>query len=173
MTANFYAAPSHMAGGFIVYGGYRRQRGAGVFGSFRKFMAPIGRQALSGVKAIARNKTVQDIAKKAAQKGAEVLTGVAVDALQGRDIGQSFKERSRNAALTALTGEPVTTTGPAKRAASSSIHRQSRKRKAQSAKKLKQKKNRILPAKVLLKEPPAKRRRIALSRAALNRKQLF
>ena len=106
MNANFYTAPTNMSGGYTVYGGYRRQRGAGIFGSFRKYMAPIGRQAFSGLKSIARNKTVQDIAKKAAAKGAEVLTGVAVDALQGRNIGESLRERGREVALRTLTGEP-------------------------------------------------------------------
>ena len=166
MTNNFYSAPSSMTGGYIVYGGYRRQRGAGLFGSFRNFMAPIGKQALSGVKAIARNKAVQDIAKKAAMKGAEVLTGVAVDALQGQNIGDSLKNRSRQAALETLTGQ-----------SSTPIHNRGRKRKAaksknRQVKRFKQKK-RMGPAKTILNTPPAKKRRTSLSRAALNRKKLF
>ena len=158
MASNFYAAPSYMTGGYAVYGGYRRQRGAGILGSFRNFMAPIGRQALQGIKSIARNKTVRDIAKQAAAKGAEVLTGVAVDALQGRNIGESFRERGREAALRTLTGQSGPTPGQKKR---------------KKSKKLKQKK-RMLPAKSLLQGPPAKKRRHnKLSRAALNRKKLF
>ena len=122
MNHNFYSAPSSMSGGYIVYGGYRRQRGAGFRASFRNFMAPIktqaasfakqaGKQAVRGIKALARNETVRNIAKTAATKGAEVLTGVAVDALHGRDAGESFRERSRQAALDVLTGkeEPTQT----------------------------------------------------------------
>lgn len=117
-VAHFYAAPSNQSGGFIVYQGARRQRGAGSFGSFRRFMAPVGRQALQGIKTVgrqavqgiktvARNKTVQNIAKQAAAKGAEIATGVAVDALQGRNIGEALKERSRDVALRTLTGQPA------------------------------------------------------------------
>ena len=90
MSVNFNTAPSNMTGGMIMYGGYRRQRGAGAFGSFRKYMAPIGRQVLQGLKSIAKNKTVRSRAKTAAQKGAEVTTSVAVDALQRRDICEAF-----------------------------------------------------------------------------------
>ncbi len=163
MSSNFYSAPSYMTGGFTIYGGYRRQRGAGIFGSFRKIMAPIGRQAISGLKKVAQNKTVQDIAKKAAAKGAEVLTGVAVDALQGRNIGESFKERGRDVALRTLTGQAPAPTSVAP----------SRKRKRSKSvrKKLKQRK-RLPPARELLK-PPAKRRRHSVSRAKANRKNLF
>ena len=186
MNTNFYAAPSHMTGGtFTVYGGYRRQRGAGILGSFRQYMAPIGRQALSGIKQIARNKTVQNIAKQAAAKGAEVLAGVAVDALQGRNIGDSLKQRSRDVALRTLVGEPMPTAIPDKPTVSS-VTRNNRKRKAKSnskrkpppppppprkrqVKQLKQRKRQA----VRIKAPIAKKRRRTLSRAALNREDLF
>lgn len=175
MNSNFYSAPSTMAGGYTVYGGYRRQRGAGVFGSFRKYMAPIGRQALSGmktvgkhaargVKKLAKNKLVQNIAKKAAETGAEVLTGVAVDALQGRNVGESLKSRGREVLMNKLTGD-------AHDPAPSPPRRKSRK----STKKLKQKK-RSASANSFKQgppPPPTKKRRRVLSRAALNRKQLF
>ena len=157
MTSDFYVAPSYMTGGYTVYGGYRRQRGAGIFGSFRKMMAPVGKQAWSGIKKVAKNKTVQKIAKQAAKKSAEVLTAVAVDALQGRDIGESLKERARNATLESLGAMPPP---PRKRA----------------VRNLKQKK-RLPPAKTFV-QPPAKKRRNRRplrthSRAALNRKNLF
>lgn len=152
MAHNFYTAPSYMTGGYAVYGGSRRQRGGGIFASFRNAMAPFGRQALAGLKSIAKNKTVRKIARQAAEKSAGVLAGVAVDALQGRDVGQSFKERARDATLESLGAAP--TAAPAKR---------NRKRK------LKQKKR--LPT--ARPQPPAKKRRRNLSRAALNRKNLF
>ena len=158
MNNAFYTAPSYMAGGYTVYGGYRRQRGAGMFGSFRKMMAPIGRQAFRGLKTIAKNKTVRQIAKQAAQKSAEVLSGVAVDALQGRNVGDSFKERARNAALESLGVNPpdeYAKPAPRKRA----------------VRKLKQKK-RSAPVKTIV-QPPIKKRRRTQSRAALNRKNLF
>ena len=104
MSTNFYTAPSYMTGGYAVYGGYRRQRGGGIFGSFRTMMAPMGRQMVKGMKSMAANKTVRKIAKKVAEKGAEVAAGVALDALHGRNIGESIKERSRDAALQAITG---------------------------------------------------------------------
>ena len=160
MSANFYSIPSNQVGGFIVYGNHRRQRGAGAFGSFRKFMAPIGRQALSGIKSIAKNKTVQNIAKKAAAKGAEVLTGVAVDALHGRNVHESLKERSRNAALEALTGESAQSNPPItkkRKRAGSSIKSTPSGKKRKRTKSLKQKKRKAsLQA---LKAPVAKRRR--------------
>lgn len=150
MSNSFYSAPSAMSGGFTVYGGYRRQRGGGIFGSFRKMMAPVGKQAWSAMKKVASNKTVQSIARKAAEKGAEVVAGVAVDALQGRNIGESIKERARDAALQSL-GVPPSNAVPQKR--------------------FKQKK-RLAPAKNIF-EPPAKKQRRTISQAALNRKNLF
>jgi hypothetical protein len=112
-------------------------------------LAPIGRQALQGMKSIANNKTVRHLAKEAAKRGTEVLAGVAVDALQGRNVGEALTERSREMALRALTGEG---NKPVKKRKQ---FKQSRKRP---------KKNHSQP-------PPNKRRR--LSRAALNRKSLF
>jgi hypothetical protein len=125
-----------------------------MFGSFRKMMAPIGRQALTGLKSLARNKTVQRIAKQAAEKSAEVLAGVAVDAIQGRNAGESFKERAQNAALEALG---VT-------------HSENQVPRKRRVRKLKQRKR---TARKAIVEPPAKKRRQAYSRAALNRKHLF
>ena len=160
MSANFYSIPSNQVGGYIVYGSQRRQRGAGVFGSFRKFMAPIGRQALAGVKSIAKNKTVQDIAKKAAAKSAEVLTGVAVDALQGHNVHESLKERSRIAALEALTGKSAAESTPVtkkrKRTGASAISTPSAKKQKQ-VKRLKQKKRSA--SFQAIKAPAAKKRK--------------
>lgn len=77
---------------FAVYGGYRRQRCAGLFGSFRNYLAQVGRQALNGVK-LASNKTEQN-REKGDRNRAEVLTSVAVDALQDGKVGESLMERS-------------------------------------------------------------------------------
>ena len=54
-----------MSGGsFTIYSGARRQQGGAFLGSLRRFMAPIGRTAWSGMKSLARNKTVRSVAKK-------------------------------------------------------------------------------------------------------------
>ena len=150
-----------MIGGssFGVYSGARRQRGGGFFGSMRRFMVPIGRTALSGIKRIAANKTVQKIAKKAAEKGAEVLTTAAVDALQGRNFGEALKNRSREVALTTLTGQAATP-------------RPSQRRR------LKQSRKRALPmsdkySSIATPPPPPKRRRKKSTRASIHRKELF
>lgn len=136
MSTDFYAAPSYMTTGYTVYGGYRRQRGAGVFSLLRKMMAPVGRQAFKGIKAMANKKTVQNITKKVAEKEAEVAATVAIDTLQGRNVGDSIKERSREAALAAIAPNPQ----PSPR----------------WKRKLKQKKRSSL---IITKPPPKKRRR--------------
>lgn len=157
MSANFYAKPTYMSGGaFTIYSGSRRQIGGGFLGSIRKAMAPIGRTALQGLKTIARNKTVRGIAKQAAKRGADVLANVAVDALQGRDIGQSFRERGKEAALGALVGEPSGQATPKRRRSA----------------KLKQRTS--VPSSQIKSSRGRKRRRgNNLSRAALNRDTLF
>ena len=176
MTTNFYMSPSHMTGGYTVYGGYRRQRGGKLFGSFRKIMAPIGKQlargakqVARGVKHIAKNKTVQKLAKKAAEKGAEVAAGVAIDALHGRDLGQSIKERSREAALEVLT--PSERSAP-RRVTNRKLKQSSRKPSASIITRAPARKR---STSTKLQGPKSKRRRYRrrLSRAALNRKDLF
>jgi len=155
MSANFYSAPTYMSGGaFTIYSGSRRQMGGGFLGSLRSAMAPMGRNILKGFKSLARNKTVQDIAKTAAQKGAEVLTGVAVDALQGQNIGQSLEARSKRAALEALIGnkEPV-------------AKRRKVTIKSEKSKKVFKQKNGI--------KRKNKSSKGKLSRAELNRRELF
>ena len=146
-------------GAFTIYSGSRRQRGGGFLGSLRRSLAPIGRQAFRGIKTIAKkvaaNKTVRQVAKKAAQQGAEILGNVAVDALTGRDVGQSIKQHTQQAALRAIVGDNVPPPPP----------RQS------SSNKLKQRK-RLAPVSNTF--TARKRRRINnLSRASLNRQDLF
>lgn len=216
MTDAFYSAPSHMAGGYIVYRGQRRQRGAGTFGSIRSIMAPMrrptmrgirtagrttmrgmrragqstrkgmrsvgktvlkgvkrtGRTAVKGAKSLAKNKTFRNIAKLAATKGAEVLTSVAVDALQGRNVGESFKDRGREVALRSLgaaeTSSPRSSTPLSKRKQKRVINQEIKR-----LRKLKQNK-RPAADDIHFVAPPKKRRRPrGLSRAALNRRQLF
>ena len=162
MSSAFYSTPTYMSGGaFTIYSGTRRQKGGGFFGSIRKVISPVGRNMLKGIKTIARNKTVQDIAKVAARKGAEVLTNVAVDALQGQHIGRSLGQRTKQAALETLTGN------------TSSIEPAPKRRKVtvksayiNTSTKLKQKKG-------LKRKKKITRGKKRLSRAELNRKQLF
>ena len=188
MAANFYASPSSMTGGFNfpVYSGKRRQRGGKLFGSFRNFMAPIGKQLLQGVKTVARNQTVQNVAKNLAKRGTEVLASVAVDALHGRNVGEAFKERTREAALSALTGSP---SAHEPRVNHQSLSTQALEPPAKILKQRRQPIQSIPPAavKALQNKRPAsrsssikryqskrkKRRRGNLSRAELNREELF
>jgi len=161
MATNFYSVPTYMSGGaFSVYAGSRRQLGGGFFSSLRSSLKPVGRTMLTGMKNIAKNKTFQEIAKTAAQKGAEVLTGVAVDALQGQHIGKSLEERSKRAALEALIGNDDSPP-PSKRRKTKI---QPRKTTRKVVKGLKQK---TFPKRI------SKQTRNKLSRAALNRKLLF
>ena len=136
-----------MIGYLPIYTRARRYRGGGFFNFTRKFMAPIGRSMFSGVKSLARNKTFQKIGKKALQKGVEVTANVAVDALQGRNVGESIRDHSRQAALNALVGPD-------------------------KPRKLKQRKRRASAA-VLHKSQTKRKRRKTTLRAALNRKHLF
>lgn len=110
MASNFYAAPTYASSGgapFPVYAGGRRQVGGSVLGSLRQLLAPVGSAAMRGLKTVASNKTLQNmgktIATEAAKKGAQVLTNVAVDALQGKNAQESLKEHSTAAALEVLT----------------------------------------------------------------------
>ena len=151
MSSNFYAAPSYMSGGsFTIYSGSRRQRGGGFLGSMKRYMAPIGRTAFKGMKSLARNKVVRNLAKQAAQKGTEVLAGAAVDALQGRNLGEALRERGREVALKSLTG------GPPQRSSSKRKLKQRKKRKLS-----------VASTKLTSTKPKVKRRRKS------KRKELF
>lgn len=180
MAAEFYAQPSYMAGGlFTVYSGSRRQRGGSFLGSVKKYIVPAGRTALrgvkaagrlavKGVKAAAKNEAVREVAKKALEHGLMIGTNVAVDALQGRNVGEAIKERAREHALQTLTGAPAVNTTdvtPTARAVS-----QPKRRKRKRSRKLKQSTPAIGKPNT---QPAAKRRRTELSRARLNRRQLF
>lgn len=168
----FYSTPSYMSGGGIIYKGSRpRFRGGSFFGSLRTSLAPIGRQALQGMKNLAKNETVRNMAKAAAKRGAELLTTVAVDALQGRNAAESFKERSKELALRTLTGAD-NHPPPAKKRRSNKTKKAKKVLSAPSSsspKALKQSRKR--GKKQSRKLPATKKRK--LSRASLNRKNLF
>lgn len=166
MTSSFYANPSYMNGGsFTIYSGSRRQRGGGFLGSLRSVMKPVGQNIIKGVKAIARNKAVQDIAKAAAQTGTQLLANVAVDALHGQDIRDSFSNRGKQAALNILTGD---NDSPPSKKRKMIVNNNSSYVNTQEApsRKLKQKKGKTIVRKNY-------RRQKRLSRAELNRKDLF
>ena len=181
MVANFYSKPSSMTGGLLpIYAGKRRLKGGKLFGSLRNFMAPIGKQILHGLKTVAKNKSVQNIAKEVAKRGTEVLANVAVDALQGRHVGESFKERAKEAALNAITGNNNSR---------STVNHQSQSLQTTPARKFKQRQRqrqksikpsgqarKKRPAKSLTRnyQPLRKRRRSGkLSRALRNQEDLF
>ena len=158
MTApGFYNSPSYMSGGYTVYGGTRRQRGGSIFGSIRKMFAPVGRRAIDEVKNVATL-----AARKTAAKGAQVLSGVALDAIRGRNIGDSFKKRGTAAAMQSLeeTLAPL---------AQGNYPPRKKQKQQPPAKKLKQRKKSTAP----IKRAPLKKRNRKLSRAALNRNRLF
>lgn len=160
-------------GSFTIYSGARRQRGGGIFGSMRSYLAPVARKAFSGVKSFARNKTVQKIAKQAAQKGAEVLTSATVDALQGRDFGESIKSRIKQTALNTLTGQSYAAPETPQRVETKL--KQSRKRPLPITN-IKQSRKRTLPITNTYRSQPKRKRRRrgqTTSLAALNREELF
>lgn len=177
MDVAFYSRPTYMTGGVLpVYSGRRRFRGGGIFSSIRTALAPIGRQVLQGVKTIAKNSTVRNFAKEVGKRGTQVLANVAVDALQGRNVGEAFKERSRQAALTALTGEdlePMDVSEPI-----APVYEPTVKSSQSSSRAKKQvfalKQNKRTPSiQAVRKAALTKRKAKRLSRAALNRKDLF
>lgn len=93
MTVEFYSQPTSASGGsFRVYTSSRPQNGSGVLSSLVSFLAPIGRFAMRALRG--------RIGKRVAAKGAEVLTGVAADALRGKRVGESVKKRSLEALST-------------------------------------------------------------------------
>lgn len=153
MSIEFYSRPTFMSGGlYRVYAGSRPQHGSGILSNIRSYMAPLGSTALRGLKSVARNKTFRQVAKKAAEKGAEVLTGVAVDALQGEHIGESLKSRSRQAALETLVGPPSNN---------------SRRKKLKQNQKSKKTKKRLPSATEAIKQPVTKKRRLKINRGEL------
>ena len=102
--SSFYGAPSYMSGGFTTYSGVRRQRGGNILGALGKLIVPAGRTALKGIMDVAKSQGVRRLAQKGVEQAVAVGTSVALDALQGRNVGESIKQRSREAALAALTG---------------------------------------------------------------------
>ena len=162
-----------MSGGsFTIYSGARRHRGGSFLGSLSRFVAPLGRQAFSGIKQLAQNKTVRNIAKQAIARGAEAAANVTADALQGRNVANAIKQHSREAANSvlddAMASPPrklkqkkakavkvVSYSIPNKKTRSAANKTRGRKRKQSSS------------------QPPPSKRRRKLSRAAQQRKELF
>ena len=141
MAAEFYSKPTFATGGmYHVYNSSRPQNGSGVLGSVASFLTPMGKLAMRGLSS--------KIGKKVAAKGAEVLTGVAVDALRGQRVGESMKKRSRDAALEALTSSY---TKPAKKL-------KQKQKKKQAVKR---------PASVNTSTTRSKKRRVTLPRGDL------
>ena len=80
MTVDFYSQPTFASRGkYRVYNSSRTQNGSGILSSIASFLAPMGKRLLSS------------FGKKVAAKGAQVLTGVAADALRGQRVGDSIK----------------------------------------------------------------------------------
>ena len=179
MIDNFYTSPSYMSGGaYTIYSGARRHRGGSFLGSLSRFMAPISRQAVSGLKTLAQNKTVRDIAKQAITRGAEAAANVTADALQGRDIADAIKQHSKEAAFNVYADATQPQSRKLKqkkdkvgKVVTYSLPAQKRKRPtavaaATKSRGIKRKKSSSRPS------PPSKRKR-SLSRAERQRKELF
>ena len=85
-TAAFYSQPSYVqrGGGLPVYSGSRRQRGGSILGALKSFIMPIFQ-------------TVKRTAlKQGKQAAVKMAKDVAVDAITGRNIGNSIKTRGIN-----------------------------------------------------------------------------
>ena len=80
--SNFYAAPSHMTGGFTIYSGSRRQRGGFLLGSLGKLLIPAG-------KALAKR-----IGAKAAEMAATTALGSTIKRIKRRFTRKKSKAAS-------------------------------------------------------------------------------
>ena len=80
--SNFYAAPSHMAGGFTIYSGSRRQRGGNLLGSLGRLLVPAG-------KAI-----VKRVGQKAAEMAAATSLSSTISGIKRRFTGKKSKAAS-------------------------------------------------------------------------------
>ena len=85
-TAQFYSQPSHVGGGFPVYSGSRRQSGGNIFGALSRMVLPL----------------LRPLGKALGRRAIGVASNVALDALNGKSVGQSFKQRSAAAAKKGL-----------------------------------------------------------------------
>lgn len=175
MTDTFYTSPSYMSGGsYTIYSGARRHRGGSFLGSLSRFIAPISRQAVSGLKTLSRNKTVRNIAKQAITRGAEAAANVTADALKGRNVADAIKQYSTEAAFNAYSDatQPVSrklkqNNDKSGKVVSYSLPTQKRKLTASAKTKgIKRKKSISQPS-------PSNKRKRSLSRAERQRKELF
>ena len=85
-TAAFYSQPSYVqrGGGLPVYSGSRRQRGGSILGALKSFIMPI----FQTVK--------RSVVKQGKQAALNMAKNVALDAISGRNIGNSIKTRGIN-----------------------------------------------------------------------------
>ena len=82
-TAHFYSQPTYVqrGAGLPVYSGSRRQRGGSILGALKGFIMPF----LGGVK----NRAL----KRAKSEAFGLVKDVALDAMSGKNVGQSLKTR--------------------------------------------------------------------------------
>lgn len=171
-----------MSGGaFTIYSGARRHRGGSLLGSLSRFVAPLGRQAFTGIRKLAQNKTVRNIAKQAIAKGAEAAANVTADALQGRNVADALKQHSKQAVVTVLDDTMQSPPPPPRKLKQkkartgkvvtySPITPQKRKRSgAPKPRGIKRKRKRSSSR----SSPPSKQRKRSLSRSQRQRKELF
>ena len=87
---DLYSKPFSGAGGMPYFVGSRRQYGGNIFGALTRIIAP----ALKHV--------VKPLAKNVFHKALNVGKNVALDALQGQSVKDSFVKHAKNAATTTL-----------------------------------------------------------------------
>jgi len=135
-----------------------------------------GKNLASGMRKASKNEAVQEIARQAVQKGSEIAASAAVDALQGRNLDEALRERSREVALNTITGQSSNNTKATP----------SRKRKKLKQKGNPTKKRRVTPSAsttrvVVVKKKTRKKRKTKrihnnkgrFSRALSNKNNLF
>lgn len=102
--SSIYSKPIYSgsgASGLPFFAGSRRQYGGGIFGSIARYILP-------AVKSI-----FFPAAKSLGRSALKVGTKVAADALQGQNVGESFRRHAKAAALDTLS--KVAANGPRKR----------------------------------------------------------
>lgn len=117
-TAQFYSHPSYVGRGLPVYSGSRRQSGGSIFGALGRMILPI----------------LRPLGKSLAKRAVGVASNVAMDALDGRKIGESLKRRGIAAAKQGLQDVIRPVAPIASALTSAPARRRTRKRTKQSGK---------------------------------------